>query len=88
MKPLKDAKSTVRGLGAEDLEELDAPVSEPTPASRAVKAVAPRSAGPGSYQHVPPKRNTREMTATNPDDKLEKGGTLRPPSPSNPDIES
>ena len=85
MKPLKDVKSTVRGLGSDDLEELDAPPSEQAPQSRAVTAVTPRSAGPGSYVNVPPKRTTRELAAAKSDDRLEKGGTLRPPSPSVPD---
>lgn len=77
MKPIKDAKSTVRGLGAEELEELDAP----PPPSRAVNAVAPRSSRPGSYAHVPPKRITRELALDAIHGKSERGGTLRPPAP-------
>jgi hypothetical protein len=82
VKPLKDAKSTVRGLGAEALEELDAP----PPSSRAVNAIAPTpSSRPGSYSHMPPRRNTRELALDANHIKNEPGGTLRPPPPSDPE---
>lgn len=92
MKPVKDAKVTVKGLGERQLEELDAesaPVStpEPPPMSRSIKAPAPRSADSdrtmGRYSHLPPRRVTRSMAKATPNAEGA-GDTLRPPS--SPDL--
>ncbi len=92
MKPVKDAKVTVKGLGEPELEELDGesvPISttQPPASSRSINAPAPRSADAartaGRYTHVPPRRVTRSMTKATPGAEGA-GDTLRPPS--SPDL--